>query len=155
MRRRRTIWLIAALAWTGAIQVGTAAAPPALLPPGWTAHHVPDHPEIIKYVSPDGRAVLTLRDMQRQGQSIANDIDRFTRRPGESVTYQRHGRLWVVVSGYRGDQIFYRRADLSCGGRRWHLLELTYPRSDKQRMDPTVTQVSHRLENFRNVCPGR
>jgi len=34
----------------------------------------------------------------------------------EDITYQTRGRSWFVLSGYRGDQIYYDKAIFSCGG---------------------------------------
>jgi hypothetical protein len=126
------------------------AAPPAIVPPGWRTEPVPGNRMVIRYVSPNGRAVLTLRDLPSGRPASA-----ILYRDGESVTYRQRGRSWSVVSGYRGDQIYYRRANLACGGQRWHVIELNYPASDKRAMDATVTYISHRLASYRDVCPRR
>jgi hypothetical protein len=34
----------------------------------------------------------------------------------EDITHQPRGRSWFVLSGYRGDQIYYEKAIFSCGG---------------------------------------
>jgi len=147
--RRTLLTTTLAIAASGA-SLTAQAAPPPIVPPGWTADRVPGDRMIIRYVSPDGRAVLTLRDMPAD-----RELSAVLRRPGESVTYRQRGRLWTVVSGYRGDQIYYRRANLACGGARWHLIELNYPAGEKRRMDATVTYISHRLGSYRDVCPNR
>jgi hypothetical protein len=136
-----------AIALTG-LAAAALAAPPAIVPPGWRTEPVPSDRMIIRYVSPDGRAVLTLRDLPS-----ARPADGILYRDGESVTYRHRGRSWSVVSGYRGDQIYYRRANLACGGERWHVIDLTYPGSDKHAMDATVIYISHHLDRYRNVCP--
>ena len=135
------------LALTG-LAAAAPASPPAIVPPGWTSEPVQSGHMIIRYVSPDRRAVLTLRDMPG-GQPVSALLHR----GGESVTYRQRGRSWTVVSGYRGDQIYYRRANLACGGQRWHLIELNYPAAEKRAMDATVTYISHRLGRYRDVCP--
>jgi hypothetical protein len=147
----RTISSIAAsmLVLVG-LSISASAAPPAIVPPGWTTERVPGDRMVIRYVSPDGRAVLTLRDMASDREGLG-----FLHRSGESVTYRQRGRSWVVVSGYRGEQIYYRRANLACGGGRWHVIELNYPGADKRAMDATVTYISHHLDRYRNVCPER
>jgi len=133
-----------------AIPAAAQAAPPPIVPPGWVAEHVPGDRMIIRYVSPDRHAALTLRDMPSE-----REVSGLLHRPDESVTYRQRGRSWTVVSGYRGDQIYYRRANLACGGERWHLIELNYPAADKRRMDATVTYISHHLARYRDVCPDR
>jgi serine/threonine-protein kinase len=148
MRIRKALFA-ASLALAGA-SLTAEAAPPPIVPPGWTADRVPGDRMIIRYVSPDGRAVLTLRDMPRD-----RELSALLRGPDESVTYRQRGRSWTVVSGYRGDQIYYRRANLACGGARWHLIDLNYPASEKRRMDATVTYISRHLGSYRDVCPNR
>jgi hypothetical protein len=130
------------------LTMAAPAAPPAIVPPGWTSERVPGDRMVIRYVSPDGRAVLTLRDMPGD-----RPVSALLHRDGESVTYRQRGRSWTVVSGYRGDQIYYRRANLACGGQRWHVIDVTYPSTDKRAMDATVTYISHRLGRYRDVCP--
>jgi hypothetical protein len=141
-------FLSAALLLSGL--TAASAAPPAIVPPGWRTEPVPGNRMVIRYVSPNGRAVLTLRDLPSVRPASA-----ILYRDGESVTYRQRGRSWSVVSGYRGDQIYYRRANLACGGQRWHVIELNYPASDKRAMDATVTYISHRLASYRDVCPRR
>jgi|tagenome__1003787_1003787.scaffolds.fasta_scaffold20107566_1 hypothetical protein len=136
-----------ALALTG-LASGAPAARLAIVPPGWKTEPVPGDRMVIRYVSPDGRAVLTLRDLPS-----ARPASGILRRGDESVTYRQRGRSWSVVSGYRGDQIYYRRANLACAGARWHLIDLTYPGSEKRAMDATVTYISHHLDRYRDVCP--
>jgi hypothetical protein len=146
-----TLFATAAIALTLAgLATPAPAAPPAIVPPGWKTEPVPGDRMIIRYVSPDGRAVLTLRDLPS-----ARPASGILRRDGESVTYRQRGRSWNVVSGYRGHQIYYRRANLACGGARWHVIDLTYPGSDKRAMDATVTYISHHLDRYRDVCPRR
>jgi hypothetical protein len=123
-----TLFATAAIALTLAgLATPAPAAPPAIVPPGWKTEPVPGDRMIIRYL----------------------------RRDGESVTYRQRGRSWNVVSGYRGHQIYYRRANLACGGARWHVIDLTYPGSDKRAMDATVTYISHHLDRYRDVCPRR
>jgi hypothetical protein len=130
--------------------LGAAPRAPALLPPGWTARPVEGDPTVIRYVSPDQRAVLTLRDVSRSSRALPAASDH----AGEMVTYRQRGRDWNVVSGYRGDEIFYRRVTVACGGTRVHTIELVYPRSDKRKMDAIVTRVSHRLQRYNEICPN-
>ncbi len=63
-----------------------------------------------------------------------------------SVEYQRQGRDWIVASGFLGDDIVYQKTVFSCGGEVLSTLILTYPKSDKTRMDPVVTRVSKSLK---------
>ena len=39
---------------------------------------------------------------------------------GAAPDYERREPNWIVVSGYKGNRIFYRRATLACENRQWH-----------------------------------
>lgn len=129
-----------------------ATAQPDLVPHGWKHESDSSDRRTIRFTSPDGRATLTMRDLGAAAGSPAAII-----RPGpdEQVTYRRRRQNWLVLSGYRGDDIFYRRAGYACGDRRIHVIELIYPRDQKRRYDSLVTSISHRLETYRDVCPKR
>ena len=129
--------------------------PPKLVPPGWSTDHVQGRKDVIRYVSPDHQAALTLRDLPQDGRSVAAEFARLSGRSGEQVTYRRLSNSWFVVSGYRGEDIFYTRVGLACNGHRWHVAELTYPRARKTNMDAEVRYVSNTLSKYRNVCPTK
>jgi len=124
------------------------AASPDLVPPGWKHEGASDR-RAIHFVSPDGRATLTMRDVTGAATSPATVIGA---KPGEQVTYRAGGRDWTVISGYRGQDIFYRCAGFACGHRRIHVIELNYPREQKRQLDATVTSISRRLQRYRDVC---
>lgn len=67
----------------------------------------------------------------------------------EDITYQPHGRSWFVVSGYRGNQIYYEKLMFSCGGSIANVLAISYPAA---RRDPFDRVVERMEDRFR---PGR
>ena len=85
--------------------------------------------------------------------ALDRDMQDLAGRAGETVTYQRRGASWIAVSGYRDDQIFYRKSNLACRGTRWHHIELQYPRSEKRRMDATVTAIARGMTHYHDDCP--
>ena len=62
--------------------------------------------------------------------------------PGD-VTYESAKGGFLVVSGYRGESIFYTRLQISDDGTKLCILEITYPRKDKAAFDEIVTRMSH------------
>ncbi len=151
--KRLIAWCSAAVAICGIVGPATAQTrPPKLVPPGWSTQQVEGRNDVIRYVSPDGAAVLTLHDLPRRGLSLREELADVSGSGGD-ITYRRVADSWFVISGYRDDKIFYTRVELACGGRRWHVAELTYPRRQKARLDAAVTHASHTLRNYRNVCP--
>lgn len=68
--------------------------------------------------------------------------------PGyERVTYTPQGQTWLVVSGYRGDEIFYEKYFVRDGIVEGFALE--YPAAARDVFDPVVETVE---DSFR---PGR
>ena len=152
-RQLGTLFSAAVIAAAVAHAAHAQARPPNLVPRGWSTQEVEGRKDVIRYVSPDGTAVLTLHDRPRQGSSLRQELAAASQQSGGEITYRRVAQSWFVISGYRDDRIFYTRAELACGGRRWHVAELTYPRSQKRKLDAAVTHASHTLRKYRNVCP--
>ena len=59
----------------------------------------------------------------------------------EEITYQPRGRSWFVLSGYRGDQIYYEKVMFSCGGRIVNILAIAYPTAERPLFDPVVERM--------------
>lgn len=98
-----------------------------------------------RFISPDGQSSLVVYALPRTRESIEEHIRWFTRLNGEKITYLKRGRTWVVVSGYKGDRIYYRKARLGCDGT-WHHIALEYPAESKRAYDGIVTAISHSLQ---------
>lgn len=124
----------------------------ALVPAGWRALPAERSWEGSRFVSPDGQGWLAVYGRPEDGMSIDQHIARLTRAPGERVTYVRRGRNWLVISGYKGRRIFYRKAILACGGRMWHHVALEYPAERKRAYDRIVTAISHSLDRRSARC---
>jgi serine/threonine-protein kinase len=130
---------------------GWSKARPSLVPTGWTQVYKDAATRTRRFKSPDGAVTLTARQTPARGDR-AGDLDDIAFRPGETITYQRRGRGWIAVSGYRGDDIFYRKSNLACGGTRWNNIEFVYPRADKKRLDAIVTAVARGMTRYGDDC---
>jgi len=94
--------------------------------------------------SVDGRAEFLIYGQYNaldQSLSSLREDDRSSGRY-DSVTYEKTGNDWYVLSGYMGDRVYYRRVQLTGGGDTVHVFEITYPPSDKPALDPITTQMS-------------
>jgi hypothetical protein len=61
--------------------------------------------------------------------------------PGD-ITYNRTKSSFLVLSGYRGRDIFYTKVAVSPDRRVACILDITYPRSLKRQFDGIVTRMS-------------
>ena len=116
----------------------------SVIPQDWHAVPPPPGSNERGFVSPDGNSkiVLSARPATRP---TAAQLARLRRVRGGEITYERAGRTWIVVSGFFGDRIFYRKAMLACGGTAWHYLEFEYPAAQKRAFDAFVTRSSAAL----------
>jgi serine/threonine-protein kinase len=79
-------------------------------------------------------------DLAKYQDFVLKNLD-----PGEIVTYQAHGGNWFVVSGTKGDSIFYERHLLSHGGQMTEAFSITYPAAAKLSYDPLVARMAKSL----------
>ena len=105
---------------------------PSPVPPGWTQEQADPETRTRRFASPNGRAWLQTRQTFADRSALDQDMDDVAYRDGEQITYQKRGRTWIAVSGYWGDQIFYRKSNLACGGTVWHHIEFGYPRAGQE-----------------------
>jgi hypothetical protein len=109
-----------------------------------------------RFESPRGDAWLWLYAEPADRDSVRDHIESVAFRKGEEITYRRQGGGWIVVSGYHGDRIFYRKAMLACGDRQWHHLEFEYPAAQKRGFDDFVTRASYALKAYEQAgCTNR
>jgi hypothetical protein len=70
----------------------------------------------------------------------------------EEVTYQPRGRSWFVLSGYRGEQIYYEKVMFSCGGRIVNILAIAYPTAERALFDPIVERMEDTFKPSRECA---
>ncbi len=57
------------------------------------------------------------------------------------LDYQPQGKTWFVLSGFRGESIFYEKIMFSCGNRVINVLAISFPTAQKPRYEPFVEQL--------------
>jgi serine/threonine-protein kinase len=114
-------------------------------PAEWTMGVAPENNDGRVFVSPDKRAEIIISGIfavSSRGEEIAS---RLAPNEGETVTYKKRGSASVVVSGIKGDKIFYRKSMLSCHDTIWNDLSIEYPASEKAKYDALVAHVASSL----------
>jgi hypothetical protein len=56
----------------------------------------------------------------------------------DELTYRPRGRSWFVLSGYRGDSIYYEKVMFSCSSSVVNVMAITYPADQRDLYDPVV-----------------
>lgn len=104
-----------------------------------------------RFVSSDGRARLAMSAWTNdEGEAPGRMKSRLLAEARDrSVTYNPGGRNWFVLSGYKGDDIYYQKVMYSCGGQVVTAFGLSYPAAQRHVYDPIVERIE---DSFR---PGR
>ena len=73
----------------------------------------------------------------------------------DNIGYGPRGNSWFVLSGLRGDNIYYEKVLFACGGSIINAFALTYPQDRKLAFDSIVTGIE---KSFRSssgaACDG-
>jgi serine/threonine-protein kinase len=121
----------------------------SIIPEDWTMTR--PRAQERRFTSPDRTAWLSLYAAPAGRETVRDHIEKLKHHFGAGeVTYERDGSTWLVLSGYKGNRIFYRRATLACAGRAWHYLEFEYSRAEKRAFDQFVTRASYALKTYSN-----
>jgi len=118
----------------------------SVVPPGWSFEREED-----RYVSSDGSSWFAASASPVDPEAIPEHMDRFAHIKGEKVTYFRREPDWIVVSGFKNNRIFYRKAVMACGGKVWHYVEFEYPANRKRQMDRFVNRASYAIDHSENT----
>jgi serine/threonine-protein kinase len=125
---------------------GTTAEVPA----DWKPDPPPANGDGLIFRSPDRRASVTVSGSLHVWNSIDEAMKIYEQpHDGETVTYRHREPRALVVSGTRGDVIFYAKHILSCGDQVWNSVHIEYPARNKAAYDALVTRVA------RSLRPGR
>lgn len=126
----------------------------AIIPHNWRLDPQFQGSTVAKFISPAGDAWLALF-ARPVHQSLTSQLAQLRAVRDGQITYQREGRTWIVVSGFKGNRIFYRKAILACSGEAWHYLEFEYPATEKRAFDRFVTRSSAALGAYsKSGCRG-
>ena len=121
----------------------------AQIPAGWRALPEPENGDGIVLESPDKRASITISAGYNEPPNDAALKDRSEPERGATVSYKKHGPGWLVISGTKGELIFYQKYLLSCGNEIWNSMTLEYPAADKASYDAIVKHASDGLRGAR------
>jgi hypothetical protein len=114
------------------------------VPSDWKAGEGPENNDGLMFTSPDRASTITVSGMLHADNAPAAAViaDEQHAQDGETVTYRKAGARQAVISGTRGNVIFYRKAILSCNDQILNHLSIEYPVAQKQAFDALVSHVA-------------
>jgi hypothetical protein len=97
----------------------------------------------IEFASDDNLVRLrVLADYNAENVSLGDYRAAILRELSEyKLEYGPMGRSWFVLSGVRGDSIYYQKVLFACGGRMINAFSLTYPAKLRSVFDSIVTVI--------------
>lgn len=115
-------------------------------PADWREEPSPGNDDGRIFNSPDGKAQIIINGGFVMEDNAAQAVAALAQpRQGERVAYVKRGPRSVTISGFSGDNIFYRRTILTCSDQVWNNVEITYPANEKSAFDPLVAHVASSL----------
>ncbi len=118
----------------------------AQIPANWSMDPAPENNDGRSFTSPDKRAKIVIAGIFAGTPRPDEDIAlRAKPNDGEVVTYEKRGIRWIVVSGTKGNVIFYRKSILTCGNSIWNDFSIEYPFAEKEKYDALVKHVAASL----------
>ncbi len=103
----------------------------------------------VVFKSEDGKAHITVSaSINSQNQTPESYVKWVTRESGliDLVTYSKSTKNWAVISGFKGNMVYYEKTIFSCNNRVLNWVTLLYPVSEKSLYDRLVGKVTKSLE---------
>ncbi len=97
------------------------------------------------FASPDGRARLLVGAFENTAEFSLADYRKYLLEANYTdarLDYERSKDRWFVISGTRGDTMFYERVTFTCGGRLVNSWAMLYPVAERSRYDRIVEVVA-------------
>jgi hypothetical protein len=114
-------------------------------PAGWERQPAPENNDGRVFVSPDGRARVTISGIFALDSRAEEFAGKARPLDGETVTFKAQRGDWIVLSGARGSMVFYRKALISCKDSIWNDVQIVYPAQDKSKYDSLVAHIAASL----------
>jgi serine/threonine-protein kinase len=122
------------------------------VPAGWRAGTPPENGDGLTFAAPDGQATIaifgSLNVWDKLDEAFAAHE---TAETGETITYKHRDKRGTVVSGTKGDRIFYRKSILSCRGQVWNNVAIEYQAAEKQAFDAIVSHIAASLRSGKSA----
>jgi hypothetical protein len=118
----------------------------AEVPANWVMDPPPTNNDGRSFRSPNGRAQIIVSGIFAIEETKAEKIASMVKPEiGGTITYEKRGPDWIVVSGTKGDRIFYKKSILTCHDTIWNDLWIEYLEDEKHKYDALVKHVSATL----------
>lgn len=101
------------------------------------------------FLTPDGRAKIVVSGVVNDERFSPADYRKTILQEFggyDRMDYSPRGKTWFVLSGFRGDRIYYQKVMFSCGDRVINVLSVTFPTAEKRFFENLVERME---DNFK------
>ena len=112
----------------------------------------PENGSGLTFVSGDGQAKIVVFGVQNAERLTTKEYRRVLIEEFggyDKLDYQPIGKTWFVLSGFRGENIYYQKVMFSCSAQIINVLSITFPTAEKGRYERLIEIIE---DKFR---PGR
>jgi len=118
------------------------------VPFDWRPGPPPANGDGLAFTSPDGQASIAVYGSLHNWDTIEQAVAIFEKpREGETITYKHREPRSIVISGTRGDRIYYAKSMLSCRDNVWNSVRIEYPAARKETFVRLVKHVAGSLRS--------
>jgi hypothetical protein len=107
------------------------------------------------FLTGDGRAkVVVYATANDEGYSTENYRKTILKDFGgyDQMDYSPQGKSWFVLSGFRGDTIYYQKVMFSCANRLITALSVTFPRNEKRIYEGIIERMEDHFRPGNEGC---
>lgn len=109
----------------------------------------------LAFETPDGSAGFVIFASRNvEGGSLTEIRDYVLSTADYSrLTYSPRGNSWFVLSGFDGDDIYYEKYAISCGGRVVNAFSIRFPTVEKPTYAPVIERMEDSFGSGGRNCP--
>jgi hypothetical protein len=115
------------------------------VPSNWKMLPAPMNNDGRAFKSPNGKAIITISGIFSTSLHAEEIADRLKSGDSETITSSSSDKTHVRVDGTSGAKGFVRVSILSCSGKIWNDLDISYPLKDWTSLRPTI---DHAVASF-------
>ena len=124
--------------------------PAGLFSPG----QPPDNGSGMTFTSKDGGAKIVVFGVHNGDKLSPTEYRRVLLQEFggyDKLDYSPIGQTWFVLSGYRGENIYYQKVMFTCSGNVISVLSITFPTAEKPFYESMVELIEDRFKTGRGV----
>ena len=109
----------------------------------------PENGDGRRFYAPDEEAIISVWGSYNALDHRPKSYFKFARDEVgvvDNITYKRLAKDWLVISGYKGNMVYYEKTVFTCNFQRMTSVSITYPAAKKKDYDGMVGKITKSLD---------